>query len=813
MAYDDGPDGGRLPADRRWRFRPRLHPATLEDERKFHLAAQSAIRIAAGLGSAWSVRVLSGPLGGLFVELDGPTGRAWFRHAVAPAYSAGQWTIEPASSSAAAVPRRFGALVGPMQLPLPFAVDRPPWMDTLLAGLAAAPGGVELEWRLVPGPIPQVPVPVPEDPSPAPDGRAPMRTPPPSQLERSSRDLVAERRHALLWTGQVTLGAPPGVMDAQVDRVASVVAAGTRLEGGNGLRFLRRLPAWRPRAPELLLSEPELVGLLPSPWARAAGGSNEGTGGGLAVGRDLSGRPVRLPLEPDQGRHLLVLGETGMGKSSTLLRMMAEATHRGAVVLLDPIGDTGRAFLGGLGPAQATRTTWVSPTEAPLGVNALGPGPPGGSDPEGRRERAVAELVMALRRVRHQQFTEGGFWGPRIEEVLGRTVSLAARLPSGTLAEAYALLGDEPLEVEVPEALRPGVASLRSFARERPEEVAGSRRVLGEVVGRPLLRRMLCERGGRFGLAEAGRPGAITVVTGEAPVVGESTARYLLAVHLALLWSELLARGEPVKVFVALEEAQWYAHEGLAELLRLGRRGNIHVWTTTQSLRSVDEPLREALLTNSADLLVFRGDPEEARDFSRWSRELTPERLLALPRGHAALLLGKGNRIEWVTTSPPPAPGSGATVRESIRVRSLERFGPTPGPPADLDGSTGSGPSRQTAPAPSRIAVLALLAVAAAGRDTPWAVSLERLRRVSGAGEAEIRAAGARLKSMGLLTGRSSGPDGALWELAARGFESLHPGPVTEEELQAARSLSGPPEGPWGGAPASTKPDYPHRES
>jgi hypothetical protein len=133
-----------------------------------------------------------------------------------------------------------------------------------------------------------------------------------------------------------------------------------------------------------------------------------------------------------------------------------------------------------------------------------------------------------------------------------------------------------------------------------------------------------------------------------------------LAVYLALLWSELLARPSPSKTFVLLDEAQWFSHDTLAEMLRLARRRNVHVVLATQSVGSLPEGVDEAVWTNVSDFVVFRGSPAEARELERATGGLSMEEILALPRGHAAVLLGKGHSVSWLRTAgrPPNIPRS-----------------------------------------------------------------------------------------------------------------------------------------------------------
>ncbi len=819
LAREPGADRSGSATVRIFRFLPRHRPPLADEERRFRTELAAALRIAGGIGCAFGLTWESGRTGGALRELADPVAAAWARHALLPAYGLGHWSARAPVARELPPARRFLALAGPAALPLPFAVDRPPWSETVLLGLAAAPSGVLLEWRASPAgwtrpvgaPVLRAREPWPETPR--------ERPAPPPALERGLRDRAEERRQGLPWRLTGTLRAAGSVAPGSVERVAGLVAAAARLEGGNALRFVRPLPGLRRSAPAMLFSEAEVMGLLPSPWTRAAAGPDgPRPPDSLALGRGDDGRPVRLPVDPDQGRHLVILGETGMGKSSLLLRLAAQAARRGAVILLDPVGDTGRRFLGALDRGAAGRATWISPTESPIGVNALGRIRPESGAAGARGERSLHELVQGLRRVRAQRYLDGGFWGPRIEEVLGRTLTVASGLPGGTLVEAHALLADaEEVPLEAPEELRPEVRALRTLARERPEEVAGSRRVLGEIAHNDVLRRLLCEARPRFELASAVAPGAVTVITADAPSVGESTARYLLSVDLALLWAELLARPTPSKVFLALEEAQWYAHESLLELLRLGRRGNIHVWAATQSLRSLGEELREAVLTNASDLAIFRGDPEEAREFARWSPELTVERLLALPRGHAAVLVGKGVDLSWTVTEPLPPEGTEAGVRERIRDRSRAQFlaaeaaRAAPGPEVAAAAAPEGGRPVPPAAAATRAA---LLAMAAYARDPAGPVALHRLRSELGLSDADLRAIGSRLRRERLLQRRIDGADGPGWELAAAGWDRLIDPPASTAEVRtaaaaAARLRGGPgtpaPEGEAAGPAAASE--------
>jgi hypothetical protein len=61
---------------------------------------------------------------------------------------------------------------------------------------------------------------------------------------------------------------------------------------------------------------------------------------GLAVGRDERGRTVRIPVGHTSGRHALVVGATGSGKTVTLAWIAGRLIQAGhGAVVIDPKGD------------------------------------------------------------------------------------------------------------------------------------------------------------------------------------------------------------------------------------------------------------------------------------------------------------------------------------------------------------------------------------------------------------------------------------------------------------------------------------------
>ncbi len=528
------------------------------------------------------------------------------------------------------------------------------------------------------------------------------------------------------------------------------------------------------------MTENEIEMLLPSRDCPVGGGNTEAGSSTalLAVGRTESGTVVGPMVEALEGRHMAIVGETGMGKSALLVSLARQAAGAHGLVVFDPTGETVRSIGRELGHIDGDRVLVIDPVREPLAINAF-EGITAAPEERFRAERRLNDIVLSLRRVRAGRYGKTPFWGPLIEEMVTRALRAAATLERPTLEDAHTLLATQG---RAPRPSTPeGLAALRELAeriRERPSDAEGARRLLHEVVENPVLRRMLCARRPEMSTPEIVRPGRVVLLSGSAAGVGETISRYLLSVYLALVWSELLARGPTAKTFVFLDEAHLYANESLSEMLRLGRKQNVHVVLATQSSSAFSEDIEEAVWTNVADFVAFRGSPEEAREFSRIARSVLPDDILALPRGHAAVLIGKGNVVRWVRTARRPNGDEGPGSGEGVRVHRDHEPDPALRPPSsDLpDPEGGLVPPHPIAPpevgeregghgsTPER--VLAWIRERAGEPGGDLRIALSDLRRAVDPAGSAVREAGSRLRRTGALLAVERTAGGSVWVLS-----------------------------------------------
>jgi hypothetical protein len=784
----------------RWGFRSTTAEPRAGEAEEFARRLGEAFRVATGLGGVvrWTWR--TGPSSTVAIDGDGPEARQWIQRVLLSAYPSGQWssTLDPpgvdppgAVYFAVAVPDGLG----------PFrAVSEEPrsWVEPVLGLLGTLPDGVQLCWELRPlRSSPSVRVaPPPAELVPQPPG---FRAGAPSLPRRSISDRMEERRLGPHWAVSATLTATAGrAGPSDAARLIRLVEAASRREGGSGFGFRRRLWPWRSSPPLVIVSSGEAAALFPTPWTRSVGSESiiPTSARRLVVGRDAQGLPFVLWMEPNHGRHLLVLGETGMGKSSLMIRLGRQVAADHGLILFDPIGDTARNLMASLPSSALGRLLWVSPTRSPVGINALASIAPAPDAPALRSERALGDLVTALKRVRAIRYGDELFWGPRINETLTKALTAAAAIPGGTIVDAERLLSEPGRRPHgIPPVAQDAVENLRLMAREHPEAVDGTRRVLSEVTRSTVLTRMLGQRQPRSAVSDWVRPGRITIVSGDAVEVGETTARYLLSTLLALTWAELLTRADASKTILMLDEAQWYAHESVTEALRIGRLRNVHLWMATQALASLPDVVREAAQTNSADWVLYRGSPEEAHEFHRWAPSVREETLLSLPRGRAVVLRGKNESAGWVAIDPP---GARRSVDDALRA-AVESSRPYWVPEDEVDdpgtdappSGRGPGPEGSGDAAPVEVrSILLLLWAAMLDADPAPTIELRPavLRAAFDPGGTVLRRVGSELARVGALVENRREADGRVWVVERAGLARLLGPGVGAEELAAATS-------------------------
>ncbi len=479
--------------------------------------------------------------------------------------------------------------------------------------------------------------------------------------------------------------------------------------------------------PGMLLSVEELLSLIQLPGAGVQvpelwrGGSKskrapaEVGGAGCLLGRNVHAggiSEVRLTTEA-KTKHVHVVGGSGTGKSTLLVRMILEDIEAGhGVGVLDPHGDLIDEVASRIPERRRDDVVLFDPSdeEVTVGWNILG------ARSEAEKDLLASDLVGVFRRLSTS-------WGDQMTAVLGSAILVFLESErSGTLLDLRRFLLDDAFRREML-----GTVSdpyLLSFWRDEFPLLVG-RRPQAPILTRldTFLRSKLVRR-----VVTAGEPaldfraltdgGMIFLGKLAAGAIGEENAALLGSLLVSKFHQATLMReAQPIEArrpfFLYIDEFHEVATPSMASLFSGARKYRLGLTVAHQDLYQLHRSLPEverAILANAYTRICFRAGEEDARQLERGMSFFTAQDLMALGLGEAICRVG-GRDQDFnlaVERLPALAPAEAERRREALRMHSARRFAgrraqaeviPAPGPPQPAT-SAPAVEARKAAPAP-----------------------------------------------------------------------------------------------------------------
>lgn len=355
----------------------------------------------------------------------------------------------------------------------------------------------------------------------------------------------------------------------------------------------------------------------------------------------------------DRRQHVMIVGQTGVGKSTLLKSLIVQDIRAGrGCAVLDPHGDLAEELLAYVPRHRIDDVVYFDPAElarAPA-LNPIAMVPPD------ERSRVVEEVVAVF----------AAIWGlshettPRLLYILTNTVAALLELPNGaSLLGVPRMLTDERYRRFVVRHV--GRVQVRRFWEEEfagwPERMRSEacaavlnkvemlllspalHNVLGQV--RPTIRPQAIMDEGRVFIANLSKGR-----------LGETTAQLLGA--LLVTSFDLAARrraGVPEEerrdFALYADEFQNFSSERFVSILSEARKYRLGLTLATQYTAQVSHQVRAALLGNVGTVISFRVGDEDARLMERVLHPLPASFLRELGRGEiVARLVERGMAAE-----------------------------------------------------------------------------------------------------------------------------------------------------------------------
>jgi len=332
------------------------------------------------------------------------------------------------------------------------------------------------------------------------------------------------------------------------------------------------------------------------------------------------GRPVSIGQSPTDGlRHTHIIGPTGVGKSTLLLKMILQDIEAGrSAVVLDPKGDLIDDVVARVDGRDLDRAVVLdaSRTDHVVGFN-----------PMSARNTELA--VDGILHVFHQLYAD--LWGPRTQNILHSSLLTLVDTKAASICHIPQLLVDDRFRRKLlngrphPTAVRFSWSWYDNLSdAERSTVIAPVMNKLRPFLLRSSLRALLGQVEPLFDPKTVFTERRVLLVPLRKGLVGAEAANLLGSLIVAHIWQLAQERSEiaPSRrhpVFVYLDEFQDYLHlpTDLADVLAQARGLGLGLVLAHQHLGQLTTSVRDAVLANAQSRICFRLSADDAARITR----------------------------------------------------------------------------------------------------------------------------------------------------------------------------------------------------
>ena len=385
----------------------------------------------------------------------------------------------------------------------------------------------------------------------------------------------------------------------------------------------------------------------------------------------------------DRGKHIYVIGKTGMGKSTMLENMAIQDIQNGeGLAFVDPHGATAEKLLDFVPQNRIKDVVYFAPfdTDYPIGFNVM---EDVGYD---KRHLVVSGLMGALKRI----WVDA--WSARMEYILQNTLLALLEYPDSTLLDVNRMLTNKTFRQEVVTKINDPV--VRAFWTEEfaaftdtytREATPAIQNKIGQFTANPLIRNIVGQSRSTFDLRKMMDEKKIFIVNLSKGRMGETNAALLGSMLVVKIYLAAMSRAdEPAsrmeqlpRFYFYVDEFQSMMNEAFADILSESRKYKLALTLANQYIEQMEENVRDAVFGNVGSLIVFRVGPFDAEVLNTvFEPTFTVEDLVGLGIGQIYLSLmidGVGSR-PFSAETIPPIETPHISYRDDVIVNSRAQF-------------------------------------------------------------------------------------------------------------------------------------------
>lgn len=322
----------------------------------------------------------------------------------------------------------------------------------------------------------------------------------------------------------------------------------------------------------------------------------------------------------DRGRHLYILGQTGVGKSGLLeLLTISDINSPYGFAVIDPHGDYALSVLRRIPASRAHDVIYFNPADVdfPVAFNPMEV-----PDPKLRTHTAT-ELIGVLKRMFES-------WGPRLEYILRYSLLALLDYPDATMLDITRILTDKAFRAEVLSYVNDPV--VRNFwqvefaswnDKFQAEAVAPVLNKVGAFTANPLVRNIIGQPKSSFNIRQIMDERKILIVNLSRGLVGEDNAGLLGALLVTKIQLGAMSRadipsGERQPFYLYVDEFQNFATDSFATILSEARKYALNLTVANQYIAQMSQEVKDAVFGNVGSMIAFRMGADDARSMQRY---------------------------------------------------------------------------------------------------------------------------------------------------------------------------------------------------
>lgn len=322
----------------------------------------------------------------------------------------------------------------------------------------------------------------------------------------------------------------------------------------------------------------------------------------------------------DRGRHLYIIGQTGVGKSGLLeLLTISDIYSPYGFAVIDPHGDYAISILRRIPAERANDVIYFNPadTEFPVAFNPMEV-----TDPK-LKTHTTSEIIGVLKRMFES-------WGPRLEYILRYSLLALLDYPNATMLDITRILTDKRFRNEVLQYVEDPV--VRNFwtiefaswnDKFAAEAVAPVLNKVGAFTANPLVRNIIGQPKSSFNIRQIMDERKILVVNLSRGLVGEDNASILGAllvtkIQLASMSRADIPASQRSPFYLYVDEFQNFATDSFATILSEARKYGLNLTVANQYIAQMPTEVKDAVFGNVGSIVAFRMGADDARVMQRY---------------------------------------------------------------------------------------------------------------------------------------------------------------------------------------------------